>query len=78
MEVLYRGVKPSEVEYVGVCSPIAGGCSTKVKFKRREATEKPALHSNRAYLEVKCPVCENPIKSYYDKFVEPDRYTQSY
>jgi hypothetical protein len=71
MQILYRGIKPEDVEYVGTCIQLMrnGGCGTRVKFKRSEATEKG--EPNGKYLEVNCPVCGKVIRSNFEKYVEP-------
>jgi uncharacterized C2H2 Zn-finger protein len=70
MQILYRGIKPEDVDYVGMCSPVNNGCGTRVKFKRSEAKE-AGDQRDGYHLEVRCPVCGKTITSNYTKYVEP-------
>lgn len=66
MEVLSRGIPPSEFEYVGNCSH----CKSVVKFKRSEAREAGDQRDGH-YLETMqlCPVCrEGKIHSNFVRY----------
>lgn len=72
MKIIYRGVKPSDVEYIGVCNT----CRTQAAFKRGEAKESPSNQREGSYLYVICPVCDGKIVSAFTKYVPPrDSYS---
>jgi hypothetical protein len=55
MEILVRGISPTEKEYVGDCYY----CNTRVKFKAREG-KSTYDQRDENYISVDCPVYGRP------------------
>lgn len=64
MEIMYRGIHPDDIEYVGICVE----CLTRVRFARKEAVHDNG--GNAPTLKVECPVCEATIAT-STKYVIP-------
>lgn len=67
MKIIYRGVKPADVVYIGVCNT----CRTQATFARGEAKESHGDQRDGSYLYMICPVCDGKIVSNFVKYVPP-------
>lgn len=55
VEIILRGVNPSEKEYEATCNH----CRTRFKFKRSEAIL--ASYPRETVLKIDCPVCNRGV-----------------
>ena len=56
MEILHRGIAPSERTHEATCST----CQTKIRFQQHEAKYNSDQRDGD-YLSIKCPVCGHNI-----------------
>lgn len=56
MEILFKGIPPSEKDYTGECYY----CKTRVRFKAKEGKTTYDQRDGN-FITVLCPVCSRPI-----------------
>jgi len=56
MEIIKRGIKPSEKQYEATCR----NCDTQIRFFAAEAVRKSDQRDGD-YLSIACPVCDRDI-----------------